>query len=288
MRLDWQSKFVLLVVLPAVGVDLCLEIPTWAAQNLFLAVSTLGICALFGLVTFLLRAATPAASMTGAVIAADLMFSTAVFPYHFWRTALLPVLAVFLLAFAATRLGRGRKQRLGTAESRNGRSASQVAANLGVTALVSTGFAQSIFSGSRWFQYAGVSPVLLFTVGLAALSEAAADTVSSEIGQVFGERPRMITTLRVAEPGTNGAVSPAGTLAGMLAATIVAATGALALRGNAAMFVAASAGGIFGFLFDSFLGAVLEQHSWLNNDAVNFLSTAAASGFALSFLAALG
>jgi uncharacterized membrane protein len=30
---------------------------------------------------------------------------------------------------------------------------------------------------------------------------------------------------------------------------------------------------VLGLFFDSWLGAVFERHGWLNNDAVNFLST---------------
>jgi uncharacterized protein (TIGR00297 family) len=118
-------------------------------------------------------------------------------------------------------------------------------------------------------------------LALAALAEAAADTVSSEIGQVLGGRPRMITTLRTVEPGRDGAVSVAGTLAGVVAAAIVAGAGSWALRGDWKLFELSCAGGVFGLFFDSLLGATLEEHGWLNNDAVNFLSTASASGFAL-------
>jgi uncharacterized protein (TIGR00297 family) len=121
-------------------------------------------------------------------------------------------------------------------------------------------------------------------MALAALAEAAADTVSSEIGQVLGGRPRMITTLRAVEPGTDGAVSIAGTLAGLLAAAIVAGAGSWALRGDFALFKLSCAGAVFGLLFDSLLGATFERVGWLNNDAVNFLSTASALAFALLML----
>jgi uncharacterized membrane protein len=51
------------------------------------------------------------------------------------------------------------------------------------------------------------------------------------------------------------------------------------------MFWISCAGGVFGLLFDSLLGATLEEHGWLNNDGVNFLSTMSAAGFALGLLA---
>jgi uncharacterized membrane protein len=63
--------------------------------------------------------------------------------------------------------------------------------------------------------------------------------------------------------------------------------GTLALRGDFATFWIAYGGGVFGLFFDSLLGATLERRGWLNNDAVNFLSTASAAAFALGLLAVL-
>jgi uncharacterized protein (TIGR00297 family) len=97
----------------------------------------------------------------------------------------------------------------------------------------------------------------------------------------------MITNLRLAEPGQDGAISFAGTLAGVVAAAIVSALGTLALSGDRTIFAVSCAGGIFGLLFDSLLGATLEQRGWLNNDAVNFLSTTSAAAFGLGLLAVL-
>ncbi len=285
-KLLWQSKLVLLIVVPFAAASLVLQTRWWATQDAPVAIWTIGLSLLLAMVVLKLHAATPAGAFTGAVITASLMFSTVTFPYQPWRTALPPVLAVSLLAWLSTRLGRKKKELIGTAENRRGRSAAQVAANLGVAALACSEFVQSWITDNRWFSpVRTVPPIPLFAVGLAALAEAAADTVSSEIGQVLGGRPRMITTLQIVEPGTDGAVSLAGTLAGIAAAAIVAGIGAVALRGNLALFWVSGAGGVFGLLFDSLLGATLERRGWLNNDAVNFLSTASAAGFALGLLA---
>ncbi|HUV71059.1 MAG TPA: DUF92 domain-containing protein [Terracidiphilus sp.] len=286
-KLVWQSKLVLLVVMPFAGADVVLETHWWALQAAPVAIWTVGASLLLGLVTWKLRAATPWGALAGAAMTASLMFSSVGFPYWPWQTDLMPVLAVALLAFVSTLLGRGKKERLGTAESRHGRSAAQVSANLGMAAIVSSAFAQSWIMNSGWFARVSAAPVLVFAVGLAALAEAAADTASSEVGQVLGGRPRMITTLRRVEPGTDGGVSLAGTLAGMVAAAIVAAAGTLALKGGSLMFWIGCAGGVFGLLFDSLLGATIEERGWLNNDAVNFLSTGSAAVFALALLAFL-
>ena len=287
IKLAWQSKSILLAVLPFAAAGLVLQAHWWATQSPPVAIWTLGLCGLLGLVVLNLGAATRDGAFTGAVIAASLMFSTAIFPYRPWQTALVPVVAVFVLAYLSTRLGRSQKERQGTAERRHGRSAFQVAANLGVATIVSSEVVQSWLAGTNWFTRATFAPMPLFTVGLAALAEAAADTVSSEVGQVLGGRPRMITTLHEVEPGTDGAISLVGTLAGVVAAGIVAVAGTLALSGGWEMFWIAGAGGLFGLFFDSLLGATLERRGWLNNDAVNFLSTISAAAFALTVLALL-
>ena len=291
IKLIWQSKLVLLLVLPFAGASVVLQAHWWAVNYRPVAVWTLGLSLLLGLAVRQLGATTSGGAFAGVAITTSLMFSTATFTpgerlaYAPWHTALMPVLAVFVLTHIATRMGREQKLRLGTAEPRQGRSAAQVAANLGMAALACDGLAQSWLAGSVWFSH--ISPALLLAAGLAALAEAAADTVSSEIGQVLGGQPRMITTLRRVEAGTDGAVSLIGTLAGVAAAAIVAEAGAWALGGGYVMFWISCAGGVFGLFFDSLLGATLERSGWLNNDAVNYLSTASAAVVALGVLALL-
>jgi len=150
-----------------------------------------------------------------------------------------------------------------------------------MAALVSSNPVQSWLMDSHWLPHRTTTQMMLFALVVAALAEAAADTASSEIGQVIGGRPRLITTLKVVDHGRDGAISPTGTLAGLIAAAMVAYAGMWALGGGWSLFWISVAGAIFGLFFDSLLGATLEEHGWLNNDAVNFLSTASAAGFAL-------
>ena len=283
--LRWQSKLVLLIVLPGVGTHVLLEAHWWSLQSAPVAIWTLGLAALFGLVTWKLKAATPWAALSGGAILASLMFSSTYFPYVPWHTALVPVLTVVALSFITTRLGRNKKESLGIAEDKHGRAPAQVAANLGVAAIASSEFFQSWLIDAHGFTNTSTVPIPLFVIALAALAEAAADTASSEFGQVFGGRPRMITTLRKADPGTDGAITIAGTLAGIVAAALVAAAGTYALSGDRTMFWLSCAGGVFGLLLDSLLGATFERAGWLNNDAVNFLSTAGAAIVAIAVLA---
>lgn len=257
----------------------------WANQRLEVAIWTVGASLVLGLITWQVRAATASAAVTGTIVTASLMFATLQYPYQPWHTAIVPVLMVSLLAFASTRVGHNQKERLGTAERNSGRSAAQIAANLGVAALVSGEFARSWLEDSHWLPHIAPEQALLSVAALAALAEAAADTVSSELGQVLGGRPRMLTTLRSVDPGTDGAISLAGTLAGIAAAISVALAGTWAFRGGTTMFAVSFSGAVFGLFFDSLLGATLENAGLLNNDAVNFLSTASAAVFALITLA---
>ena len=284
-KLQWQSKTILLLVFPFVGADVVLETRWWATQMPVVAIWTLSLSVLLGLVAFKVRSARAGAALGGAAITASLMYATVSFPYLPWKTGLIPVAVLLVLAALATRLGRKRKESLGTAESKRGRAAAQVAANLGVAAIVSNALVLSWMAKQTWLPQAKVFPAAAFCLGLAALAEAAADTVSSELGQVLSGSPRMITTFRKADPGTDGAISLGGTVTGIIAGGLVAASGAWALEGGWWMLAVCWSAGVFGLFFDSLLGATLERRGLINNDAVNFLSTMSAAAFALGLLA---
>ncbi|NIQ60053.1 MAG: DUF92 domain-containing protein, partial [Gammaproteobacteria bacterium] len=85
------------------------------------------------------------------------------------------------------------------AEARRVRDARQVLANGSVAAVAAA--------------LMGWSPVAAQAF-LGAVAAAAADTWATEIGVRFGGEPRSILSLRRRSPGTSGAVSPLGLLAG--------------------------------------------------------------------------
>ena len=122
---------------------------------------------------------------------------------------------------------------------------------------------------------------VLSIVVLAALGEATADTVSSEIGQAFGGAPFMLTTLRRVPPGTDGAITLTGTVAGIVAAAAVTLAAAWSMKLSVQQCCIAFIAAIAGLFFDSLLGATLEHKGWIGNDLVNFSSTAFAAAFAL-------
>ena len=180
------------------------------------------------------------------------------------------LLAVFGITWLTTRIGRAHKEELGIAEDRRGRDAFQVLANLAVSAVLAV-------AGMFAFRQ------LAWTVAIAALCEAAADTSSSECGTAWSDRAYLITGFRRVPPGNDGAISLVGTLVALIAAALIAAVSTferiLPLR--AAAFAALA--GFLGTVVDSFLGATLERRSLLANNSVNFLSTLSAALIALLF-----
>ncbi len=229
-----------------------------------------GFSAGFGLLVWRMRSATGPAAAMGAVICLNILLGQwggRGVPSAGWRDTGLPALmALFVLTFVATRFGRARKEAMGTAEARTGRRASQVVANLGVAGLC-----------------AGSGSTIWMAACVAALAEATADTLSSEMGQVFAGsrwgRTLLITTGRPVAAGTDGGVSVAGTLCGVAGALVTVLVSPVAHAG-AALLLAVFAAGCAGLVFDSVLGATVERRGWLGNDLVNFTSTvfAAAAG----------
>ena len=116
------------------------------------------------------------------------------------------------MTWVSTRLGYRRKLALGLAERREGRNAWQILANLAVTALGCMVFSAT---GNRVWLVAAV----------AALAEAATDTVASEIGQYRGPDARLITTWERVPAGTDGGITIPGTIAGLAAGLAMAAVG---------------------------------------------------------------
>lgn len=268
LRLRWQSRAVFFVAMAfacgGVGVRCAYD----ALANPAAILLAVAFGAMLAIATAKLRAATPAAAFAGGIITAELYLATPGL-----RTSLWPLLALLLLTLAATRFGRARKHELGVAEGPRGRNAAQVSANLGPAVLASAAMA---FSGF-------VDPTAMRIAVAAALAEAAADTLSSEIGEVLGGEPRLITTLRRVPAGTDGAISLDGTIAGLTAAGIIAAAASLAFGLTDPQGAIVALAAVAGLLIDSLLGALLETHGLLNNDAVNFLSSLAAAILAALF-----
>jgi len=182
----------------------------------------------------------------------------------------------FLLGVAATSAGTHKKEKLGATETGGGRrNAGQVFANGGAAAL-SAGVAV-FFPELR-------AEALL--VAAASLAAATSDTLSSELGMLWGTRCYNILSLKKDRCGENGVVSAEGTAIGLAGSLLIASIYALCTGWLPDSFFTIALAGFAGNIADSVLGAALERKGRIGNNAVNFLQTLVAAAIALLFIAA--
>jgi uncharacterized protein (TIGR00297 family) len=180
------------------------------------------------------------------------------------------VLALFVVGGSLlTRLGYGRKQRSGTAEAGGGRrGAKNALANCAVAVACA-------------LLYALTSSDAFATAFVASLGAAFADTAESEVGQLYSRTPLLITTLEKVPPGTDGAVSLPGTLAGIAAAALTAALGlALGLVDGPASMLLVALAAFLGTVVDSLVGALAPR---VGNELTNVLCTLVAAALVVAF-----
>ena len=201
-----------------------------------------------------------ARSIDGRGLVAGIVVGTAVYAGAGWR-GFLCLATFFVLGTLATRVGRAAKR------AHAARTVRHVLANgLTCACMATVALAAPAHAPTALAAFAG------------ALAAATADTLSSEIGQVYGGRPYLLTELRPVPIGENGGVTLLGTLAG-LAGAVALATVATTL-GITESAVPVVVGGVAGNLVDSVLGATLERRGWLSNAGVNLACTIAGASAA--------
>ena len=177
-------------------------------------------------------------------------------------TGLMMLTLFFLAGSLATGWHSNKKKTLGISEENNGqRTAGQVIANGGVAAFL---------GGLSWFVpvYNNLIPLMI----AGSLAAALADTLSSELGSIYGSRFYDIISFKEARPGPDGVISLEGTLIGIGGAILMAFIYGLGFGFNLSTS-AIIAAGFTGNLFDSILGATLERRNLTGNNVVNFINT---------------
>ena len=170
--------------------------------------------------------------------------------------------AFFVLGTIATSWKKNEKRALKPKEDQSlRRNTGQVLANGGVAGLAGI-----------LIYFIPSKADLLRIIMAASLASAMADTLSSELGMVYGRRFYNIITFEKDGRGLDGVISVEGTLIGLTGSTLIAIIYALGLGWSTAVLVIIAAGTI-GNLSDSVLGALMERRHYLNNNAVNLLNT---------------
>jgi len=251
----------------------------WLISSLPLEITTtrigvaLAVTVVLGYLSFALETASLPGMLTGVLLG----LLTIVLGDYGWFVMLI---AFFGIGGLASKFRYERKLDRGIAEENEGaRGSGNVLANSLVALVAVLGAAAS--------QPLDVPTELFFFAFAGAVGAALADTLSSEIGGLY-DNPRLITTLEVVEPGTDGAVTWQGEVVGLVGAGIVAAIALIGFDGvtpvGATAIVAAGAAGM---TVDSLLGATIEGR-FCGNQGVNFLATLAAAVVGATLASALG
>jgi uncharacterized protein (TIGR00297 family) len=156
-------------------------------------------------------AVTPAGAAVGVIFAGVIYAGM-------YLAGLAVLLVALLLTLASSRAGLQAKTAAGIAEEHGGRRG---APNVIANCLIGTGAAAL----EAWFY--GFGSDLNGALYVAAIAAGASDTVASEIGKAWGGTPRSFPTWRRVPAGTPGAISLAGTAAGVAAAALIAAPAVL-------------------------------------------------------------
>lgn len=208
----------------------------------------------------LLALATQSLDWKGVLVSLVLAYFIVLWTNVYW---LIILLILFVLGSIATRVRFNYKNKYGLGQ--RVRSTENVLAN-GLVAVI------MVFFGS-FYGFVG------------AVSTATADTLSSEMGVLSKRRPRLITTWRPMQTGTNGAVSGLGTLFAFVGAITVGIAAAL-VAGSYVPFVVSTVIGVTGCFVDSYVGATVERRGLIGNWQTNLIATTfgGVAGFLISLI----
>jgi uncharacterized protein (TIGR00297 family) len=208
---------------------------------------------------------TLAGTLTGGVIAVIIILGAGI-------TGLAMLAAFFVLSILATAHKKKQKTLLTEAPHPEKRDAWQVLANGGVAGVIGVGMLVTLDMSYL--------ADLMAVVMAAALASATADTLSSELGTVYGRKFYNITTLKPDKRGRDGVISLEGTLIGIVGSAVIAAVYATGFGWDIYCWFIIIAG-TAGNLSDSLFGAWLERKGNIGNNAVNFINTSVAAFTAL-------
>ena len=250
-------------------------------------------------------------SLAPSGVAGAMLVGTLIFGFGGWTWGLV-LIAFFVSSSLLSHYRRAEKEAVAEKFAKGERrDLGQVLANGGAGALLALAVYFLVDLGGQ--ARAGNPLYIYLTLAyFGVMATVNADTWATELGVLASDAPRLITTGRPVAPGTSGGITRYGTLAALTGAAFIGVTAflliqiaSLATRGELLLtdlpiVVIAAAAGLAGSLFDSLLGASVQQiywcdhceketerqvhscgmdtrplrgWSWMNNDMVNLLSS---------------
>lgn len=177
----------------------------------------------------------------------------------------LMLLIVFtLLGFAATLIGLSRKREKGLQEGTHGERGWKNVVGVAIPCCIFAFI--NLLTQDSYYYY--------MTIGyISSIAVAAADTTASELG-TRDDRVYLITTFKRVEPGTDGGISPFGTMVSFLAAVVVTLIGwgVINQSFDDILILVPMISGFIGCLLDSVVGATLETWGYVNKYGNNCLT----------------
>jgi uncharacterized protein (TIGR00297 family) len=239
-------------------------------------------------------------SLSNSGVVGAMITGTLIFGFGGWPAGLL-LLAFFASSSALSHFREAQKSAVAEEKFSKGgqRDLSQALANGGIAALLAVAWALQ-------------PSVIWFAALVGAIAAVNADTWATELGVLNPQPPRLITTGQVVPIGTSGGISLLGTGAALAGAGLIGGVAWLlaqfpglwltpAYSSSPAIILVAMISGLASALFDSLLGATVQQiyycdhcqkdtertlHScgtttrplrgwhWMDNDVVNLLASA--------------
>lgn len=214
----------------------------------------LALVLVFSILSFLAKKIDAWGSVVGGFIA------YAIFLGGSWGGLLL-LFTFFVLGSLASSWKYQYKYSKGLAEKNKGqRTAVNAYSNGGIAALC--GILGAIFPENN------IYPIML----AGSLAAATSDTLSSELGNVYGRKFINILNLKPGVRGQDGVISLEGTLIGLLGSAVIGLSYG-ATTGHYAEILPIVLAGFSGNIMDSILGASAQRWGWLDNHGVNLLNT---------------
>mmetsp|Transcript_19311 Transcript_19311/g.39665 ORF Transcript_19311/g.39665 Transcript_19311/m.39665 type:complete len:354 (-) Transcript_19311:90-1151(-) len=200
-----------------------------------------------------------------------------------WRGWTVCVLYLFL-GQLVTKVGFAEKEAMGIAEKRGGRRGPENVWGSALTGVVCASAAA--FSVRTGAPFLGLSSDVWILAYVTSLATKISDTFASEIGKAYGKTTFLITTLKLVQPGTEGAVSLEGTLASAVGGFLLSIYSYLVV-GLIPTFQGVAVASFSAFvatMFESLIGATMQEKEgldWMTNEVVNFFNTLIGASMAL-------